>query len=110
MSKELTQDTFYQVHNDFTELFEKVRDLYNIRLSKNKKYCSAVEAKKYANELFKQNCISECIKDEIEEAYYKLKTYLALSLIGSGPNKKQQLYFKNWALCIISHLNKEIGD
>ena len=87
--------------------FDSVRMLYNLAFFKEEKGYRAEAVKKYANELFQANRISEYIHSIIEEAIQKFTLLLPGNLKKMAPNLEN---LDQWITISICDINSEITE
>ena len=96
------------VRHEFGTFFDRVRWLYNLAFFKEEKGYRAEVVKKYADELFEANRISDYIYSIIGEAIEKFTLLSPAKLKEMNPTKLEQL--SKWINISISDINGEIND
>ena len=96
------------VRHEFGTFFDRVRWLYNLAFFKEEKGYRAEVVKKYADELFEANRISEYVHSIIGEAIQKFTLLSPVKLKEMNPTKLDQL--SKWINISISDINGEIND
>ena len=96
------------VRHEFGTFFDRVRWLYNLAFFKEEKDYRAEAVKKYADELFEANRISDYIHSIIGEAIEKFTLLSPVKLKEMNPTKLEQL--SKWINISISDINGEIND
>ena len=96
------------VRHEFGTFFDRVRWLYNLAFFKEEKGYRAEVVKKYADELFEANRISDYIHSIIGEAIEKFTLLSPVKLKEMNPTKLEQL--SKWINISISDINCEIND
>lgn len=96
------------VRHDFGTFFDRVRWLYNLAFFKEEKNYRAEAVKKYADELFEANRISDYIHSIIGEAIEKFALLSPVKLKEMNPDKLRML--SKWINISISDINGEIGE
>ena len=96
------------VRHEFGTFFDRVRWLYNLAFFKEEKGYRAEVVKKYADELFEANRISDYIHSIIGEAIEKFTLLSPVKLKEMNPTKLEQL--SKWINISISDINGEIND
>ena len=101
-------DTVSSVRHEFGTFFDRVRVLYNLAFFKEEKGYRAEAVKKYADELFEANRISEYVHSIIGEAIQKFTLLSPVKLKEMNPTKLEQL--SKWINISIYDINGEITD
>jgi hypothetical protein len=101
-------ETVSSVRHKFGTFFDSVRMLYNLAFFKEEKGCRAEAVKKYADELFEANRISEYVHSIIGEAIQKFTLLSPVKLKEMNPSKLEQL--SKWIDISIYDINGEIND
>jgi hypothetical protein len=96
------------VRHEFGTFFDRVRWLYNLAFFKEEKGYRAEVVKKYADELFEANRISDYIHSIIGEAVEKFTLLSPVKLKEMNPTKLEQL--SKWINISIDDINGEIND
>ena len=96
------------VRHEFGTFFDRVRLLYNLTFFKEEKGYRAEAVKKYADELFEANRISEYVHSIIGEAIQKFTLLSPVKLKEMNPAKLEQL--SKWINISIYDINCEITD
>ena len=96
------------VRHEFGTFFDRVRWLYNLAFFKEEKGYRAEVVKKYADELFEANRISDYIHSIIGEAIEKFALLSPVKLKEMNPTKLEQL--SKWINISISDINLEIAE
>ena len=96
------------VRHEFGTFFDRVRWLYNLAFFKEEKGYRAEVVKKYADELFEANRISDYIHSIIGEAVEKFTLLSPVKLKEMNPTKLEQL--SKWIDISIYDINGEIND
>ena len=96
------------VRHDFGTFFDRVRWLYNLSFFKEEKGYRAEAVKKYADELFEANRISDYIHSIIGEAIEKFALLSPAKLKEMNPDKLRML--SEWINISISDINDEINE
>ena len=96
------------VRHQFGTFFDSVRMLYNLAFFKEEKGYRAEAVKKYADELFEANCISEYVHSIIGEAIQNFTLLSPVKLKEMNPTKLEQL--SKWINISIYDINGEIND
>ena len=96
------------VRHEFGTFFDRVRWLYNLAFFKEEKGYRAETVKKYADELFEANRISDYIHSIIGEAIEKFTLLSPVKLKEMNPTKLEQL--SKWINISIYDINGEIND
>ena len=96
------------VRHEFGTFFDRVRWLYNLAFFKEEKGYRAEVVKKYADELFEANRISDYIHSIIGEAIEKFTLLSPVKLKEMNPTKLEQL--SKWINISIVDINDEIND
>ena len=96
------------VRHDFGTFFDRVRWLYNLSFYKEEKGYRAEAVKKYADELFEANRISDYIRSIIGEAIEKFTLLSQVKLKEMNPDKLRML--SEWINISISDINDEINE
>ena len=100
--------TVSSVRHQFGTFFDSVRMLYNLAFFKEEKGYRAEAVKKYADELFEANRISEYVHSIIGEAIEKFTLLSPVKLKEMNPTKLEQL--SKWISISIYDINGEIND
>ena len=100
--------TVSEVRHEFGTFFDRVRLLYNLTFFKEEKGYRAEAVKKYADEMFEANRISEYIHSIIGEAIEKFTLLSPVKLKEMNPTKLEQL--SKWINISISDINLEIAE
>jgi len=100
--------TVSSVRHQFGTFFDRVGLLYNLSFFKEEKGYRAEVVKKYADELFEANRISDYIHSIIGEAIEKFTLLSPVKLKEMNPTKLEQL--SKWINISISDINGEIND
>ena len=100
--------TVSSVRHEFGTFFDRVRLLYNLAFFKEEKGYRAEAVKKYADEMFEANRISEYIHSIIGEAIEKFTLLSPVKLKEMNPTKLEQL--SKWINISIYDINGEIND
>lgn len=95
------------VRGSFSTFFDRVRILYNLSFFKEEKNHKVEDVKKYADELFEANRISDYIHSIIGEAIEKFALLLPGNLKKMAPNLAQ---LEQWITISISDINSEIEE
>ena len=96
------------VRHEFGTFFDRVRWLYNLAFFKEEKGYRAEAVKKYADELFEANRISDYIHSIIGEAIEKFTLLSPVKLKEMNPDKLRML--SQWINISISDINGEINE
>ena len=96
------------VRHEFGTFFDRVRWLYNLVFFKEEKGYRAEVVKKYADEMFEANRISDYIHSIIGEAIEKFTLLSPVKLKEMNPTKLEQL--SKWINISIYDINGEITD
>ena len=96
------------VRHEFGTFFDIVRLLYSLTFFKEEKGYRAEVVKKYADELFEANRISEYVHSIIGEAIQKFTLLSPVKLKEMNPTKLEQL--SKWINISIYDINGEITD
>ena len=96
------------VRHEFGTFFDRVRWLYNLAFFKEEKGYRAEVVKKYADELFEANRISDYIHSIIGEAIEKFTLLSPVNLKEMNPTKLEQL--SKWINISIDDINGEINE
>ena len=96
------------VRHEFGIFFDRVRLLYNLAFFKEEKGYRAEAVKKYADELFEANRISEYVHSIIGEAIQNFTLLSPVKLKEMNPTKLEQL--SKWINISIYDINGEITD
>ena len=96
------------VRHEFGTFFDRGRWLYNLAFFKEEKGYRAEAVKKYSDELFEANRISDYIHSIIGEAIEKFTLLSPVKLKEMNPTKLEQL--SKWINISISDINGEIND
>ena len=100
--------TVSSVRHEFGTFFDRVRLLYNLAFFKEEKGYRAEAVKKYADEMFEANRISEYVHSIIGEAIQKFTLLSPVKLKEMNPTKLEQL--SKWIDISIYDINGEITD
>ena len=100
--------TVSEVRHEFGTFFDRVRWLYNLAFFKEEKGYRAEVVKKYADELFEANRISDYIHSIIGEAIQKFTLLSPVNLKEMNPDKLRTL--SKWINISISDINGEISE
>ena len=100
--------TVSEVRHEFGTFFDRVRWLYNLAFFKEEKGYRAEVVKKYADELFEANRISDYIHSIIGEAIEKFTLLSPVKLKEMNPIKLEQL--SKWITISIYDINDEISE
>ena len=100
--------TVSSVRHEFGTFFDRVRLLYNLTFFKEEKGYRAEAVKKYADEMFEANRISEYVHSIIGEAIQKFTLLSPVKLKEMNPTKLEQL--SKWINISIYDINGEIAD
>ena len=100
--------TVSEVRHEFGTFFDRVRWLYNLAFFKEEKGYRAEVVKKYADELFEANRISDYIHSIIGEAIEKFTLLSPVKLKEMNPDKLRML--SEWINISISDINGEISE
>ena len=100
--------TVSSVRHEFGTFFDRVRLLYNLTFFKEEKGYRAEVVKKYADELFEANRISDYINSIIGEAIEKFTLLSPVKLKEMNSTKLEQL--SKWINISIDDINGEIND
>ena len=100
--------TVSEVRHEFGTFFDRVRWLYNLAFFKEEKGYRAEAVKKYADELFEANRISDYIHSIIGEAIEKFTLLSPVKLKEMNPDKLRML--SQWINISISDINGEISE
>ena len=100
--------TVSEVRHEFGTFFDRVRVLYNLAFFKEEKGYRAEAVKKYADELFEANRISDYIHSIIGEAIEKFTLLSPVKLKEMNPDKLRML--SKWINISISDINGEISE
>ena len=96
------------VRHEFGTFFDRVRWLYNLAFFKEEKGYRAEAVKKYADEMFEANRISEYVHSIIGEAIQKFTLLSPVKLKEMNPDKLRML--SKWINISISDINGEISE
>ena len=96
------------VRHEFGTFFDRVRWLYNLAFFKEEKGYRAEVVKKYADELFEANRISDYIYSIIGEAIEKFTLLSPVKLKEMNLDKLRML--SEWINISISDINDEINE
>ena len=96
------------VRHEFGTFFERVLLLYNLAFFREEKGYRAEAVKKYADELFEANRISDYIHSIIGEAIEKFTLLSPAKLKEMNPDKLRLL--SQWISISISDINGEINE
>ena len=96
------------VRHEFGTFFDRVRWLYNLAFFKEEKGYRAEVVKKYADELFEANRISDYIHSVIGEAIEKFTLLSPVKLKEMNPDKLIKL--SQWINISIDDINGEISE
>ena len=108
MSDQETPISVSIVRHEFGTFFDRVRWLYNLAFFKEEKGYRAEAVKKYADEMFEANRISEYVHSIIGEAIQKFTLLSPVKLKEMNPTKLEQL--SKWINISIYDINGEITD
>ncbi len=100
--------TVSSVRHEFGTFFDRVRVLYNLAFFKEEKGYRAEAVKKYADELFEANRISEYVHSIIVEAIQRSTLLSPDKLKEMNPDKLSML--SQWINISISDINGEINE
>ncbi len=100
--------TVSSVRHEFGTFFDRVRLLYNLAFFKEEKGYRAEAVKKYADEMFEANRISEYVHSIIGEAIQKFTLLSPVKLKEMNLTKLDQL--SKWINISINDINGEIAD
>ena len=100
--------TVSSVRHQFGTFFDSVRMLYNLSFFKEEKGYRAEAVKKYADEMFEANRISEYVHYIVVEAIEKFTLLSPVKLKEMNPTKLEQL--SKWINISIYDINSEIQD
>ena len=100
--------TVSSVRHEFGTFFDRVRLLYNLAFFREEKGYRAEAVKKYADEMFEANRISEYVHSIIGEAIQKFTLLSPVKLKEMNPTKLEQL--SKWINISIYDINGEITD
>ena len=100
--------TVSEVRHEFGTFFDRVRWLYNLAFFKEEKGYRAEAVKKYADEMFEANRISDYIHSIIGEAIEKFTLLSPVKLKEMNPDKLRML--SQWINISISDINGEISE
>ena len=100
--------TVSEVRHEFGTFFDRVRVLYNLAFFREEKGYRAEAVKKYADEMFEANRISEYVHSIIGEAIQKFTLLSPVKLKEMNPTKLEQL--SKWINISIYDINGEITD
>ena len=100
--------TVSEVRHEFGTFFDRVRWLYNLSFFKEEKGYRAEVVKKYADELFEANRISDYIHSIVGEAIEKFTLLSPVKLKEMNPTKLEQL--NKWINISICDINDEISE
>ena len=100
--------TVSSVRHEFGTFFDSVRILYNLTFFKEEKGYRAEAVKKYADEMFEANRISEYVHSIIGEAIQKFTLLSPAKLKEMNPAKLDQL--SKWIDISIYVINGEIAE
>lgn len=95
------------VRHDFGTFFDRVRWLYNLSFFREEKGYRAEAVKKYADELFEANRISDYIHSIIGEAIEKFALLLPGNLKKMAPNLD---HLEQWISISIHDINLEMSE
>ena len=95
------------VRHEFGTFFERVLVLYNLAFFKEEKGYRAEAVKKYADELFEANRISDYIYSIVGEAIQKFTLLLPGNLKKMAPNLE---HLEQWITISICDINQEIYE
>lgn len=107
MSKNKNVPTISSVRSQFSTFFNRVMVLYNLSFQKEETSHKVDDVKKFAEELFAADRISEYIKSEIDEAIDRFASVLPGKMKRDNPYLE---YLDAWLSLSISDLNAEIGE
>ena len=100
--------TVSEVRHEFGTFFDRVRWLYNLVFFKEEKGYRAEVVKKYADEMFEANRISDYIYSIIGEAIEKFTLLSPVKLKEMNPDKLINL--SQWINISIDDINGEISE
>ena len=100
--------TVSEVRHEFGTFFDRVRLLYNLAFFKEEKGYRAEAVKKYSDELFEANRISDYIHSIIGEAIEKFTLLSPVKLKEMNPDKLRML--SEWINISIFDINGEINE
>ena len=100
--------TVSEVRHEFGTFFDRVRLLYNLAFFKEEKGYRAEVVKRYSDELFEANRISDYIHSIIGEAIEKFTLLSPGKLKEMNPDRLNQL--SQWINISIDDINGEIND
>lgn len=100
--------TVSSVSHEFGTFFDRVRVLYNLAFFKEEKGYKAEAVKKYPDETFEANSISEYVHSIIGETIEKFTLLSPAKLKEMNPAKLEQL--SKWINISIDDINGEIND
>ena len=100
--------TVSSVRHQFGTFFDSVRMLYNLAFFKEEKGYRAEVVKKYADEMFEANRISEYLHSIIGESIQKFTLLSPVKLKEMNPTKLERL--SKWIDISIYDINGEIND
>ena len=100
--------TVSSVRHEFGTFFDRVRLLYNLAFFKEEKGYRAEAVKKYADELFEANRISEYVHSIIGEAIQRFTLLSPVKLKEMNPTKLKQM--SKWINISICDINQEIYE
>ena len=107
MSKEPELPSVSFMRSQFGTFFDRVRVLYNILFVKEEKSHKAKDIKRFAEELFAADRISEYVKSEIDEAIDLFTSVLPGKMKRGDPYLE---YLDAWLSLSIGDINAEIGE
>ena len=100
--------TVSEVRHEFGTFFDRVRWLYNLAFFKEEKGYRAEVVKKYADEMFEANRISDYIHSIIGEAIEKFTLLSPVKLKEMNPDNLINL--SQWINISIDDINGEIAN
>ena len=100
--------TVSSVRHQFGTFFDSVRMLYNLAFFKEEKGYRAEVVKKYADEMFEANRISEYVHSIIGESIQKFTLLSPVKLKEMNPTKLKQM--SKWINISICDINQEIYE
>lgn len=95
------------VRREFGTFFDRVRVLYNLTFVKEEKDHRVEDVKRFADELFTADKISEYIKTVIDDAIENFALLLPGKMKRDDPYIE---YLDAWVSLSISDINSEIGE
>ena len=100
--------TVSSVRHEFGIFFDRVRWLYNLSFLKEEKKYRTENVKRYADELFEANRISDYIHSIIGEAIQKFAELSPVKLKEMNPARLMKL--SQWINISIDDINSEISE